>query len=198
MVKVGAKSRLYQQQQKLSPIVTATVPIPPSTTSYRPQLHHLSTIHHSPTARQTMVASNLMNNATLLNPSREPQQLIANSTSLAHLQSSHFVRNNLDSMNFLNQQQQQAYQQQVHDQATDFDRSKSTAIINSITTKQQQQQQQQNTINLPQRNGFHSNSASNGSSNTNADFGKFLTSGFRGFQDQSMPLCSSKPAFSEL
>ena len=219
MAKVGSKSRLYQQQQqlqqqsRLSPVIGGPSMGAlnfSSTTGLRPQTHHLSTLHNSPTTRQKLKSNNLMGKATMLNPSlRDSQQLMANSSSLAHLQSSHFVGNNLNPMNYLNQQQQQhqlhnnhhQQQQQVHG-AANFDRSKSTAIINLIATKQQQ-----STINLPKRSNmtsnFHSNSVSNESgcsgSNNPADFGKFSTAaGFRGFQDRSTALSVSKPAFSEL
>lgn len=206
MAKVGSKSRLYQQQQhqqqqKLSPSTTGTTGIFQSTATtattadFRPQAHNLSTMHHSPSTRQH--ANNLMSNSTLLNPplrDHKQQQLIATSASLAHLQPNQFAINNLDSLNYC-QQQQSSHQHGNHiaHEVANYDhRSKSTAIINLIASKQQQ-----STINIPQRsNNFHSNSTSNGSNSQ--DFGKFSASGFRGFQDQSMPFSMSKPAFSEL
>lgn len=119
MAKVGTKSRLYQQQhQKLSPMVGTTGPIlaQSATTmnvntittanNYRPQLHHISTMHHSPTQRQTMTANHLINNSTLINPREHPTSMLTNSTSLAHLKSAHHFANttnhiaSLDPMNF--------------------------------------------------------------------------------------------------
>lgn len=207
MAKVGSKSRLYQQQQhhhqqqqKLSPSATGifqSAATTATTADYRPQAHNLSTMHLSPSTRQH--ANNIMSNSTLLNPSlrdHKQQQLIATSASLAHLQPNQFAVNNLDSLNYFQQQQQQSSQQHgnhiLHDAANYDHRSKSTAIINLIASKQQQ-----STINIPQRsNNFHSNSTSNGSNSQ--DFGKFSASGFRGFQEQSLPFSMSKPAFSEL
>lgn len=201
MAKVGSKSRLYHNGPKMAVPSPDATNIFPSTINNRPntQAHHFSTIHHSPPARH-QTATNLMSNTTLLNPSMRDskhQQLIAPSTSLAHLQPTHFTGNNFDQFNYIHAQQQQQRQQHNnqmahHDTANLDHRSKSTAIMNLIASKHQQ-----STINIPGRNNFHSVSSSNGSASQ--DFGKFPTSGFRGFQDSSAPFGSSKqPAFSEL
>uniref|UniRef100_A0A6G1SP95 Neurogenic protein big brain n=1 Tax=Aceria tosichella TaxID=561515 RepID=A0A6G1SP95_9ACAR len=196
MAKVSSKSRVYQNAQKPSiPSPDATNIFPSTINNRTTNAHHFPTIHHSPTSRQQTV-TNLMSNTTLLNPSMRDskhQQLIAPSTSLAHIQPSHFTGNNFDQLNYIHsqQQRQQLNSQMAHDAANFEHRSKSTAMMNLIAAKHQQ-----NTINMPSRNNFHSASSSNGSASQ--DFGKFSTPGFRGFQDSSAPFGSSKPAFSEL
>lgn len=202
MAKVGSKSRLYHYNQKLAASLPDTTNIFPSiTTGNRAQPQLYPTMHqHSPTAarQQTTATNNILGNNTLFNPSmREPnhQQLIVPSSSLAHLHPNQFATNNLDQINYIQQQrQQQQHGNQISHNGSNLDhRSKSSAIINLIASKQQQ-----STINMPHRNNFHSNSSSGGS--TSQDFGKFppASSGFRGYQDHSMPFGLNKPAFSEL
>lgn len=182
MAKVGSKSRLYQHhQQKLS-----TAALPPATL-YRPQIYN-QPIQNSPSTRAiTSSSNNLISNSSLLKPSSRDSQLITISTSVAHQQPSYPLgTNTFDQMNYIQQQQQlqqknhfqQQQQQVIHHPTTNFDRSKSTAMISgSMGTKQQLH----STINLPQRN--------------KDDFGKFsadprvLNSVFLGV---------AAPSFSEL
>jgi hypothetical protein len=114
MVKVGSKSGLYQNSQKLSVPSPDVANVFPSTMKINPtQAHHFTTIHHSPPTRH-QTTSNLMSNTTLLNPSMRDsknQQLIAPSTSLAHLQPNHFNGGNFDQLNYIHSQQQQQQQQ---------------------------------------------------------------------------------------
>lgn len=145
MAKFGSKSRLYQQQQQKLP----TMPLPPPapTTIYRPQIHHQQqqqqqSIHHSPTTRASIAGSNLITNPSLLKTNRGPHQLITTSTSVAQLQNpSYPTTKTFDQLNYLHEHHQKQASSSQH-QTANFDRSKSTAIINSMTTKQQQHQQQ--------------------------------------------------------
>lgn len=227
MAKVCSKSRLFhqhqhhhhQQSQRLSPFNTTGNLYPTAPGVYHPQTHlHQQmplTIQHSPNSRITQGGDNLgnfMSNATLVN---HQHAAMPASISLARLQTSHQFGGG-DNINHNHHSQQP-----IHD--VNYDRSKSTAIINLIATKQQQ-----STINLPQQGSnnanFHSASSSNGSSshvsssnqNQQLDFGKFSTSLFpRGFkqeqqthqrhramnQQHSLAAAfetSTKPAFSEL
>lgn len=166
MAKVGSKSRLYQQQQQQQKFSTT---IHPSSTLFRPQTFNPA-IHHSPSNRT------IAGNSTLLKTSQRDPQLITISSSVAHLQQPFPMGNPLDKMNYLQHQGLQRAQ------TANFDRSKSTAIINSISANQHQQQQQHQQnhtiIDITKRN--------------NADIGKFagprLDSVFLG----------GKPSYSEL
>lgn len=179
MAKVGSKSRLYQQQQqKLSNLAA-------STTIYRPQAYNqtIQHLHHSPTSRA--MASNLINNSSLLKSSRNSQQLIPTSTStVTHIQSSYLTPNNFDQMNYLQQQQQhqdhQQSQQQIkqYPHTANIDRSKSTAIINTLAAKQHQ-----STINIAQQRN-------------NADLGKLAVSSY--LNDSALYSNAGAASFSEL
>lgn len=175
MAKVGSKSRLYQhQQQKLSNLAA-------SSTIYRPQaynqtIQHIQ--HHSPTSRA--MANNLINGSSLLKSSSRNPQLIPTST-VTQIQPLHPTTNNFDQMGYLQQQQQDHHQQQQqikqYPHTANIDRSKSTAIINTLAAKQHQ-----STINIPQRN--------------NADLGKLAVSSY--LNDSAIYSNGGAASFSEL
>lgn len=173
MAKVGSKSRLHQQQlQRHQAATTSAAPFHP-TTIYRPQ-------NQTPQHPQTSRSSNSNNPLASPGPLKLPweQHLITNSTSVAHLQSSYPASNTFDQMNFVtSQQQKQLHLPSSHHQTANFDRSKSTAIINSIAQKHQ------STINIaPHRN--------------NPDLGKSQSNGPpRGLDPLFL---NAKPPFSEL
>lgn len=125
-------------------------------------------MQHSPSARSN--TNNLITSPTILNATRDPQ-LITTSASVAHLQSAYPVSNTFDQISYLQQQHHLSHQQT----SANFDRCKSTAIINSISGNTAKQHQ--STINLPQRN--------------HADLGKFE-------RMDSLLMGSAKPPFSEL
>lgn len=146
MAKFGSKFRSYQhhKQQKVIPPLA-------STTIYGPQIHQSNhqSIHHSPTTRAP-ASNNLITNSSLLKSSRGPK-LITTSTSVAHFQPPYPVTKTLDQINYLHEHQnQQSSNNDHHFQISNFDRSRSTAIINSMTTKQQRHQS--TTMNFPRRN----------------------------------------------
>lgn len=146
IAKVGSKSRLYQhQQQKMSNMIPSrTGP----TTTYRSQSYNHQHIRQSPTTR-TAATGNLITNSSLSKSFQDPQLITAGS----HLQSPY--PSNIDPINYLTQQQQQ--QAHTRPQTANFDRSKSTAILNSISALQHQ-----SSVDLV----HHRN---------NADLGKFIS-----------------------
>jgi len=126
MAKVGSRSRLHRNQQKLAHTFQ------PSPTNYRPHLHnHHQSTRQSPLSRAQ--ASYLINNGSLLKASRDPR-FIATSTSATHLQAPHPFNNSFDHTSYPHQQERQQVLQ--HPQAANFDRCKSTAILNSVVPKQ--------------------------------------------------------------
>lgn len=163
MAKVGSRSRYYQQQQQEQ---QPRFQNHPSTSLFRLQTHN-QTMQHSPPGR----TNNLITSPTILNATRDPQ-LISTTASAAHLQS-YPVSSTFDQISYLQQQQQHLNPQHT---TANFDRCKSTAIINSISGNTAKQQHQ-STINLPQRN--------------HPDLGKFE-------RMDSLFMGSSKPPFSEL
>lgn len=180
MARVGSKSRVYQQQQKFTN--------QPTTTLFRPQSYH-QTMNHSPSTRST--SNNLITSPTLLNLTRDPQS-ITTSTSVAHLQSSFPISNTFDQISYLQQQQQH---QPLHNHqpnlSANFDRCKSTAIINTISGNNANLQPHQSTINLPSNR------------NNNLDLGKFMSNNTSGLDHQQnhmdfLFVNNSKPTYSEL
>lgn len=170
MAKVGTKSGLYQQhlQRQQTAAKSAAAHFPPSTI-YRP---HNQVPQLPQTSRSGNTNNPLASPETLKSPWE--QHLITNSISVAHLQSSYPASNTFDQMNFLTSQQQ--HLPSSHHQTANFDRSKSTAIINSIAQKHQ------STINIaPNRN--------------NPELGKSQSKSPRGLDPLFL---SAKPSFSEL
>lgn len=175
MAKVGSKSRLYQQRSNVAPI------LPPQTsaTIYRPQVHHPQ-ILHSPTTRATF-------NQTIAAPTHPKP---SSSTMVHHLQPSTQQSSNIEHLNFIQNHQRH----QIHDrvQASSFDRSKSTTIINSLSNQPQQQQHQHLNQILAQKAGLKL-------ARNNADFGKFPMSRFVNAESTSNSVGPMiEPTFSEL
>lgn len=178
MAKVGSKSRSNQQQQlqRHQAAAASAAPFHPST-NCRPQNW---TPQHPQTSRSSNTNNPLASPGPQLKLPWEQQHLIANSTSVAHLQSSYPASNTFDQMNFLTSQQQHQQQQQhlpnSHHQTANFDRIKSTAIINSIAQKHQ------STINIPQNRN-------------NPDLGKSQSNSPHRLDSLFL---GAKPSFSEL